>query len=332
MTDLNNRPKKPMVTFALFAYNQEDYIRAAVEGAFAQTYQPLEIILSDDCSTDRTFEIMQEMAMAYNGPHVVYVRSNQVNLGIGPHVNMVVDASNGIYIAFAAGDDISSPERISHAMEILSIVKTASDSPLAYSILSALTLIDEEGNVYGERPFPNGARKIITIEPSNNIHLFEFNDLMEGKLSTSGPSRIISKHLHTFFGEINAECFTEDIIYLFRSVLAGTVLYSEAKTVFYRKHRKNLSESSTLYAKSFTGVEKQLRADLDKAFQADLISEQENKLALGWINFNIALRAFYKTKLSGRRPQLKVFICLIKAKNLSYRRKFGILREYLGVR
>lgn len=40
----------PLVTFALFAYNQEKFIREAVEGAFAQTYESLEIILSDDCS------------------------------------------------------------------------------------------------------------------------------------------------------------------------------------------------------------------------------------------------------------------------------------------
>jgi hypothetical protein len=47
--------ERPFVTFALFVYNQEKYIREAVEGAFSQTYEPLEIILSDDCSTDRTF-------------------------------------------------------------------------------------------------------------------------------------------------------------------------------------------------------------------------------------------------------------------------------------
>lgn len=45
----------PLVTFALLAYSQEKYIREAVEGAFAQTYEPLEIILSDDCSSDRTY-------------------------------------------------------------------------------------------------------------------------------------------------------------------------------------------------------------------------------------------------------------------------------------
>ena len=59
MIDTNT--DRPLVTFALFAYNQEQHIREAVDGAFSQTYEPLEIILSDDCSTDRTFEIMQEI-------------------------------------------------------------------------------------------------------------------------------------------------------------------------------------------------------------------------------------------------------------------------------
>ncbi len=103
---------RPLVTFALFAYNQERFIREAVEGAFAQTYQPLEIILSDDCSSDRTFEIMEEMAAAYTGPHRVRVRRNAVNVGIGGHVSAVAAAAEGDFIVLAAGDDISSPERV----------------------------------------------------------------------------------------------------------------------------------------------------------------------------------------------------------------------------
>lgn len=56
------------MTFALLAYNQEDYIREAVQGTFAQAYKSLEITLSDDCSSNRTYQIMQEMAGAYRGP------------------------------------------------------------------------------------------------------------------------------------------------------------------------------------------------------------------------------------------------------------------------
>ena len=91
MGDINAEPEtraesgerisqRPLVTFALFAYNQERFIREAIEGAFAQTYEPLEIILSDDCSADRTFEIIQENAAAYLGPHSVFTYRTPYNL------------------------------------------------------------------------------------------------------------------------------------------------------------------------------------------------------------------------------------------------------------
>src|SRR6056297_466684 len=97
--------ERPLVTFAVIAYNQERFIREAIEGAFAQTYQPLEIILSDDCSPDSTFEIMQEMAAAYGGPHGVILNRNQSNLGIVPHIDRVMTIVTGEFIVINAGDD-----------------------------------------------------------------------------------------------------------------------------------------------------------------------------------------------------------------------------------
>jgi glycosyltransferase involved in cell wall biosynthesis len=108
----DNVTHRPLVTFALFAYNQENYVREAVEGAFAQTYEPLEIILSDDCSNDRTFAIMQEMAAAYNGPHEVRVRRTEVNKGIGAHVQNVLGSAKGKFFVMAAGDDVSDKNRV----------------------------------------------------------------------------------------------------------------------------------------------------------------------------------------------------------------------------
>src|SRR5690606_870089 len=71
MKPKNGRQYRPLVTFAVLAYQQEDLIRQAIEAAFAQTYSPLEIILSDDGSGDRTFEVIERMAAAYDGPHSV---------------------------------------------------------------------------------------------------------------------------------------------------------------------------------------------------------------------------------------------------------------------
>ena len=56
---MNN--KKPLVTFAIFSFNQEKYIHDAVQAAFNQSYSPLHIILSDDNSSDKTFSIIENL-------------------------------------------------------------------------------------------------------------------------------------------------------------------------------------------------------------------------------------------------------------------------------
>lgn len=102
----------PLVTFALFAYNQERFIREAVEGALAQTYSPLEIVLSDDSSSDGTFRIMEECVSTYSGPHQVVLNRNASNLGIADHINTILSLCKGDLIVMAAGDDISYSERV----------------------------------------------------------------------------------------------------------------------------------------------------------------------------------------------------------------------------
>lgn len=110
--------ERPLVTFALIAYNQERYISEAVSGALAQTYEHLEIILSDDCSTDRTFEIMVGMATDYRGNHQIILNRNEKNVGIFSHVMNVFGISNGELIVFAAGDDISVHDRVENVVKV----------------------------------------------------------------------------------------------------------------------------------------------------------------------------------------------------------------------
>src|SRR5260370_42237196 len=95
---------KPLLTFAVAGFNQESFIREAVEAAFAQTYAPLEIVLSDDCSEDRTFEIMCEMAKAYRGPHRVVLNRNPTRRSIGGRIYSIIqDAPGGVVPPRAGG-------------------------------------------------------------------------------------------------------------------------------------------------------------------------------------------------------------------------------------
>jgi glycosyltransferase involved in cell wall biosynthesis len=105
-------PGRPLVTLFLYGYKQERTIRAAIEGVFAQTWQPLEIVLSDDCSPDGTFQVMQEMAAAYRGPHKVVLNRNPRNLGISAHVERIMEIASGDFIVENGGDDVSDPRRV----------------------------------------------------------------------------------------------------------------------------------------------------------------------------------------------------------------------------
>jgi glycosyltransferase involved in cell wall biosynthesis len=130
--------QRPLVTFALFAYNQERYIREAIDGAFAQTYEPLEIILSDDCSTDRTYKIMQEMAAAYAGKAHIKLNRNAANLASAGHANRVIELSTGRLIVGAAGDDVSLPDRVQ-------VLVDEWQQTRAWGLMSRCNLINEHG-------------------------------------------------------------------------------------------------------------------------------------------------------------------------------------------
>ena len=101
----------PRASLVLLAYNQERYVEEAARSCLAQESEPLQIIFSDDASSDRSHAILQSVAAAYRGPHRLVVRRNETNLGIGAHDNRLVAESCGELLITAAGDDISLPER-----------------------------------------------------------------------------------------------------------------------------------------------------------------------------------------------------------------------------
>lgn len=128
---LNEAAAPPaLVSFVVVAYNQAQYIREAVENALRQTYSPMEIILSDDCSTDETYDILVDMAAEYKGPHEVVLNRNKKNLGLAGHLNAVAGICRGDIMILAAGDDISRIDRTAI------LVKMFTERPDAFAVYS----------------------------------------------------------------------------------------------------------------------------------------------------------------------------------------------------
>jgi cellulose synthase/poly-beta-1,6-N-acetylglucosamine synthase-like glycosyltransferase len=101
----------PPVTFIVTGYNQADLIDAAIEGACAQNYPDLQIILTDDHSGDDTFARMQAAVAAYRGPHEMVASEVAQNQGTFGNIYDAFRQARGELIVFAGGDDISYPER-----------------------------------------------------------------------------------------------------------------------------------------------------------------------------------------------------------------------------
>lgn len=219
---------RPIVTFAVIAYNQEKFIREAVEGAFAQTYEPLEIILSDDCSSDRTFKIIQEMAAGYDGPHDVRVQKNEVNLGLIGHVNHISATMNGSIIIFAAGDDISLKSRAEHVASIFM------SHPNVVLVHSDVFTINEHGAPVGEISAPQ-SQSLEQIMRSASIYI--------------GATGAIHKCLLDSFEPIKYKKTYEDLTFGTRAALIGDITHIKMKLVKYRLGTGLIHQSKHSYTK-----------------------------------------------------------------------------------
>ena len=64
-------PTSRRISVLLLAYNQASTVRGAAESLLAQACEPLEVILSDDASSDETYAVLEDVARVYRGPHAV---------------------------------------------------------------------------------------------------------------------------------------------------------------------------------------------------------------------------------------------------------------------
>jgi glycosyltransferase involved in cell wall biosynthesis len=101
--------RKDLVSVIMPAYNAEKTIEKSIRSILLQNYRELEMIVADDGSTDRTPEIVQQLAREDSRVRLV---SLEINQGCYPARNAALRASRGKYIAIQDSDDISLSTRI----------------------------------------------------------------------------------------------------------------------------------------------------------------------------------------------------------------------------
>jgi len=97
----------PMVSIVCDVYNHEPYLHDCLEGFVKQVVSfPIEVLIHDDCSTDKSAEIIKEYVAKY--PHLfkpIYQKVNQYSQGISTWAKFQIPRAQGKYIALCEGDD-----------------------------------------------------------------------------------------------------------------------------------------------------------------------------------------------------------------------------------
>jgi glycosyltransferase involved in cell wall biosynthesis len=206
------------VSIALLAFQQADTVEAAARSCLAQLGGPYEVVLSDDASTDATFDVLQRLGQAYRGPHRVVVRRNAVNVGIGAHYNELLRACTGDLIVTAAGDDLSLPHRVSRLVQAWDANDRRADL-----IASHVIDLDHHGATHG----------VIRVDDLAQWSGIE-HWLVE-RPYIIGAGHAFTRRMMERFGPFSEGIAYEDQIMAFRAIVSGGAVTVEEALVQYRR-------------------------------------------------------------------------------------------------
>ena len=124
-----------LVSIYINAYNEEKFISDTIKSVLDQTYKNFEIIIVNDCSTDKTLEIIK----SFDDPRIK-IYNNDINMNIPYSCNKGICFANGEYIAHIDADDIWYPSKLEKQISFLE------SNPEYGACFTWSDVVDAEGN------------------------------------------------------------------------------------------------------------------------------------------------------------------------------------------
>ena len=148
------------ISVCIPTYNCAEYLRQAVDSVLLQSYQNLEIVIVDNCSTDETVTLVEEIISSSSRDIQFY--KNDRNIGMVSNLNRCLELARGAYIKFLMADDILLPG----CLEEMAIgLDTNKDISL---VACGRLIIDELGS---EQAINRYSKKNVVI-PGKQVPLF----------------------------------------------------------------------------------------------------------------------------------------------------------------
>ncbi len=291
--------KLPLVTIGIPTYNQEHYIKGAVESALAQTYPNLEIVIADDGSLDSTKKICE----AYlNDKRIKYFR-NETNIGrVLNYRKLFYEYASGLWYVNLDGDDYyTDKDFISSGIEkIICFTEKGANIMFYHSALQAL----QNDRLVPFIPRIKQDHALVTGKEYFK-HFFNLNASSHLTVICNRAKALTIDYYskHTLFTDVHS---------FVRLALHGDVILDKRMSAVWRNHGDNAShtleaslanemaakEDISKYAVSFVG-EKEAKIWLRKA-KAELINNLVYKnMQFGLVRYADWVRYFKYFRLSG---------------------------------
>ena len=235
--------KQPLVSIIVVTYNSSQYVLDTLESVKKQTCQNIELIITDDCSTDSTLEICSNWVEKNKHNFIrTKIITYQRNTGIPSNCNRGVKKSCGEWIKFIAGDDMLLKTCIKDNLEYVK------RNPDARFVVSQLIEINDDGVFIDNKE--EKERK------DNMLRYFFHFKTAQGQLKAyarwpvflNAPSFFYNKQLLIEIDYFDEEYrIFEDMPLIYRVNSNGTVIHFMKKpTVKYRIHEKAVSRKSSI--------------------------------------------------------------------------------------
>lgn len=286
------------VSVVLFTYQQEQVVRESLESLINQDYPDLQIVVSDDASTDKTWEIIEQTARQVSPNVRLVLNRNEANLGIIGNYNRAVSLCDGDLIFSAAGDDISEVNRVRACVELWQ-----STGQVADLIATDLTDMAFNGEILG-------------LKTIDDLQAWDWERWMRQRPYHAGASHMTTRRLLSV-QPLNAKAKLEDQCLLFRALLMGGALRLPQALV---RHRRG-GVSNGAIIKTYASKRSMLIASASQG-----IHETDHYLSDAYILKGPARLVGYLTQL--RRDLEFTLRCLQAA---SIRDRLKLMREYDNV-
>jgi len=205
-------------------YNSAKYIAETIESVLAQTYSDWEMIIVDDCSTDKSRDVIRKFAKKDTRIHLIEFEKNS---GTGKARNIALQNARGRFVAFLDSDDMWLPEKLEKQF----LFMTENNYPISFT---SYKLIDENGK---------DLDRVIKVVNSVNLHQYLKNTIIG-----YSSSMIDLKQTGSFqIANIRIRVDTQVWISLLKK---GYVAYGLNEVLMiYRVHKKSISSNKLFAAK-----------------------------------------------------------------------------------